>query len=72
MKYVKAFAMSSIVVWLAGCASAPNGRVVERTGRSVAVQTAARVRAPIDPNKEEFLWDNDFGRNDFLYESADP
>jgi hypothetical protein len=24
------------------------------------------VRAPVDVNKEEFLWNNDFGRNDFL------
>jgi hypothetical protein len=31
---------------------------------------SARVRAPVDVNKEEFLWNNDFGRNDFLYEPA--
>jgi hypothetical protein len=31
---------------------------------------SARVSADVDVNAEEFFWNNDFGRNDFLYEPA--
>ncbi len=81
MKCASLIAVSSTVVCLVGCASpaqltvadpvgpAPTTGVVKSAGSQLEVYTA-RERAPLDINKEEFLWNNDFGRNDFLYESA--
>jgi hypothetical protein len=81
MKYVSSIVVRTAVVFLIGCASAepvavsgpvgpaPTGRA-QASGRSLLRVYSARVRAPVDVNKEEFLWNNDFGRNDFLYEPA--
>jgi hypothetical protein len=81
MKYAIAIAASSSVACLVGCAStqhiavseavgpAPT-EIAETSGKSVLQVYSARVKAPIDPNREEFLWNNDFGKNDFLYEPA--
>jgi hypothetical protein len=81
MKYVSSIAVSTAVVCLVGCASsaplpvsgsvgpAPTQRAKESGSSSLQVYSA-RVRAPVDLNKEEFLWNNDFGKNDFLYEPA--
>jgi len=81
MRYVSPMIVSAAVVCLVGCASSapltvsdPVGPApVERgkaPGSSSLQVYSARVRAPIDPYKEEFLWNNDFGKNDFLYEAA--
>ena len=81
MRYVCSIAVSTAVVCMAGCASptqfavsepvgpAPTGQAHTLSGSSLEVYSA-RVRAPVDVYKEEFLWNNDFGRNDFLYEPA--
>jgi hypothetical protein len=81
MKYVSSIAVSTAMVCLVGCASsapltvsgpvgpAPTQRAKELGSSSLQVYSA-RVRAPVDLNKEEFLWNNDFGKNDFLYEPA--
>jgi hypothetical protein len=81
MKYVSSIMVSAAVACLAGCASsapltvsgpvgpAPTERAESSSGSSLQVYSA-RVRAPVDLNKEEFLWNNDFGKNDFLYEPA--
>ena len=81
MKYVSSIVVSTAVVCLIGCASAepvavsgpvgpaPAGRA-QASGRSSLQVSSARVRAPVDVNKEEFLWNNDFGKNDFSYEPA--
>ena len=81
MKYVSSIVVRTAVVCLIGCASAepvavsgpvgpaPAGRA-QASGRSSLQVSSARVRAPVDVNKEEFLWNNDFGKNDFSYEPA--
>ncbi len=81
MKCASLIVVSSTVVCLVGCASpahltvadpvgpAPTAGVVKSGDSQLRVYTA-RERAPVDINKEEFLWNNDFGRNDFLYEPA--
>jgi hypothetical protein len=81
MKYVSSIVMSTAAVCLVGCAtpaqftvSEPVGPTPTERARSPDDSTlqvySARVRAPVDVNREEFLWNNDFGRNDFLYEPA--
>ncbi len=81
MRYVSSIVIGGAMVCLTGCASsapltvsgpvgpAPDGRT-EASGSSSLQVYSARVRAPADVYKEEFLWNNDFGRNDFLYEPA--
>ena len=81
MKFVSSVVVSMAVVCLAGCASsapltvsgpvgpAPTGSAKAPGGSSLQVYSA-RERAPLDLNKEEFLWNNDFGKNEFLYEPA--
>lgn len=81
MRYASLIVMSTAAVCLVGCASAAPVAVVgpvgpartacaKASGRSSLQVYSARVRAPVDVNKEEFLWNNDFGKNDFLYELA--
>ena len=69
------------MVWLAGCASVPKVAVVEPVGPAPGegrpgsgngdlVIYSARVPAYVDINEQEWRWNNDFGRNGFLYERA--
>ncbi len=81
MKYASLLVASGTVVCLVGCASprqltvseavgpAPAARVAAPSGSALQVYTA-RVRAPMDLNEAEFERNNDYGRNDFLYEPA--
>ncbi len=81
MKYANAVGMSAMVIWLAGCASATKVAVQERIGPchgspSEATEDgslqvySARARADVDLNMEEWRWNNDFGKNEFLYAPA--
>ena len=81
MSHVTTVAAAGVSLWLVGCASAPTVTVREPVGPTPAESVglvsdgqlqvySARERAPIDLNKEEFLWNNDFGWNEFLYEPA--
>ena len=81
MKFVSSIVVSTAVVCLAGCASSspltvsgPVGPAPTERAKAPGISSlqvySARVRAPVDLNKEEFLWNNDFGKNDFLYEPA--
>ncbi len=81
MKYLSASVLGTAMIFLAGCATSSTLTVTNPVGPAPTEHAntagacslevySARVRAPIDPNKEEFLWNNDFGRNDFLYEPA--
>lgn len=75
-------AAAGALVWLAGCASAPTRiAVVQPVGPAPAGSTgassdgqlqvySAREKAPLDLNAQEYFWNTDFGRNDFLYEPA--
>jgi hypothetical protein len=69
------------MVCLAGCASAPRVVVDEPvgpgptagpagTGDGSLVIYSARMPADVDVNREEWLWNNDFGKNEFLSEPA--
>jgi len=81
MKFGIAIVVSSSVACLIGCAStsqiaisegvgpAPTG-LAEAQGKSVLQVYSARVKAPTDLNREEFLVNNRFGKNDFLCEAA--
>jgi len=73
--------LSGATAGLLGCAtprpwtlSAPVGPAPNESARSPGASSlqvySARERAPADVHKEEFLWNNDFGRNEFLYEPA--
>jgi hypothetical protein len=81
MKYVASIALSSLAGCLAGFASSAPLAITEAvgpaptehaqaTGKSTLEVYTARVRAPVDLNREVFEWNNDFGKNDFLYEAA--
>ena len=81
MKYSNAIAMSSIMVWVVGCASAHKVVVQDTVGpcHRVAASGAsegsllvysARERAPLSIQTETFFWNADFGKNEFLYETA--
>jgi hypothetical protein len=81
MKYVKSVAVSSALFWLVGCASAQKVTVLEPVGPApTGIATAqgegmlqvytARKSTPINLNGEEFFWNNDYGRNDFLHYPA--
>ncbi|MGA2656398.1 MAG: hypothetical protein ABSH34_02660 [Verrucomicrobiota bacterium] len=78
MKYANAVGMSAVVIWLAGCASAPKVVVQEPVGpchgapseatKDGALQVySARAKADVDLSMEEWRWNNDFGKNQFLY-----
>jgi hypothetical protein len=81
MRYASSIVVSMAVICLAGCASsapltvsgpigpAPTERAKAASGSSLQVYSA-RVRATVDANMEEFFYDDDFGKNDFLYERA--
>ncbi len=81
MKWTSLVLLSSAAVCLGGCVSpahvtvsepvgpAPTAGMMKSAGSQLEVYSA-REREPVDINKEEFLWDNAFGRNDFLYEPA--
>ncbi len=81
MKCSNSIAAAGALLWLVGCASAPKVAVLEPVGPAPmghsdattmgSVQIySAREGVPVDLNVQEFLWNNDFGRNDFLYEPA--
>lgn len=79
MRNVSSIAVSTAVICLAGCASpslitlsSPVGPAPTEPAKKASVGSSlqvysARITVPIDVNREEFLWNNDFGRNDFLY-----
>jgi hypothetical protein len=79
MKYAVIIAAGSALACLAGCASPSQVAISERVGpaptasRPAALGSAlqvysARMRLPVDLNREEFVSNNDFGKNDFPYE----
>ena len=60
---------SSRVALLPGVGPAPS--LAPANGSVGFLQVySARERVPTDINAEEFMWNNDFGRNDFLYGAA--
>jgi len=81
MKYTNAAILAGTMVWLAGCASASRVVVAEPVGPaptgvsqgkgdgSLAIYSA-RALADVDANMAEWRWNNDFGKNEFLYEPA--
>ena len=69
------------MLWLTGCASVSKVVVVEPvgpgptegsqgTGEGALVIYSARTPADVDMNTAEWRWNNDFGKNEFLYEPA--
>ena len=81
MKYANTFAAVGAMIWLVGCASAPRvvvdeplgpapTGVAQGTGDGSLVIYSARTPADVDVYTEEWRWNNDFGKNAFLYEPA--
>ena len=81
MKYVNAVALAGAMVWLVGCGSAPRVVVVEPVGPGPMAGSqgmgdgslviySARTPADVDVNRETWLQNNDFGKNEFLNEPA--
>ena len=81
MKYAYSVALAGAMVCLAGCASAPRVVVNEPVGPGPLAGSAgagdgslvvysARTPANVDVNMETWLWNNDFGKNEFMYEPA--
>ena len=81
IKYTSAVSLAGAMLWLAGCASVSKVAVVEPvgpgptegshgTGEGALVIYSARASADMDINMAEWRWDNDFGRNEFMYEPA--
>jgi hypothetical protein len=81
MKYANSVALAGAMVWLVGCASPSRVVVVEPVGPAPAgtphetsngslVVYSARTPAEVDVNTETWLWNNDFGKNEFLQEPA--
>jgi hypothetical protein len=81
MKYANIFAAAGALVCLVGCASAPRvvvdeplgpspTGVAQGTGEGSMVIYSARTPADVDVYTEEWRWNNDFGKNAFLYEPA--
>jgi hypothetical protein len=73
MKFTIFSGCTALLVLLTGCASAPTSRVADASGHGVSgFETGTRTytdRQPAftDLNAEEFFWNNDFGRNEFLH-----
>ncbi|MCX6923242.1 MAG: hypothetical protein NT154_08545 [Verrucomicrobia bacterium] len=81
MKYVYALALVGALSCLSGCVSASKVVVVEPvgpgpsgaapgTGDGSLVIYSARTPTDADVYMSEWRWNNDFGKNEFLYESA--
>jgi len=81
MKYANVVALAGAMVWLVGCASVSRVVVVEPVGPGPAgasqgrgegslVIYSARASADVDLHTQERRWNNDFGKNEFLYEPA--
>lgn len=81
MKYAKTVALAGAMVGLVGCASVPKVVVVDPVGpgpmaasqgtdEGSLVIYSARALADVEVNQAEWRWNNDFGKNEFLYEPA--
>ena len=81
MKYANPIVLMGALIWVAGCASPTQVTVLEPSdpapgnygqskGEGFLRVSSARQSASVDVNMEEWRWNNDFGKNDFLYESA--
>jgi hypothetical protein len=81
MRYIHAAALAAAVVGLVGCASAPRVVVNEPLGPAPSgisqikgdgsmVIYSASTPADVDAYMAEWRWDNDYGKNAFLYEPA--
>ena len=81
MKYLSAVSLAGAMLWIAGCASVSNVVVVDSvgpgpaeglhgTGEGALVIYSARASADVDINTAAWRWNNDFGKNEFLYEPA--
>lgn len=81
MKMAHPFIGLAGLLVLAGCSSVPRVALLSPLGPAPGEKAgpgqegilqvySARMRNAVEPNAEEFFWNNDFGRNDFLYGPA--
>jgi len=73
--------LTTILICVGGCATDTQVTVLRQVGPDPALTAqnsgtgylqvySARERRPVNANREDFLWNNDFGRNDFLFYPA--
>lgn len=73
--------LAPILICAAGCVTDTRAILLRQVGPDPALTAqnsgpgflqvySARERVPTDVNGEEFFWNNDFGRNDFLFYPA--
>jgi hypothetical protein len=78
MKYLNSIAAAGILIGLTGCASASKVVVLDRLGPCHTMEAAtvsdgslqvysARTPAFSDLNAETYFWNNDYGKNEFVY-----
>jgi hypothetical protein len=80
MKWLPCSLLLGLLLVISGCASAPRVASLPPLGPRPGQQNgqgdgflevfSARLSALVDPNAQEFFWNNDFGKNDFLHELA--
>ncbi len=81
MKLAPSIALATAAVWLVGWSSGPKVVTLPTVGPAPAEAAegakegnlqvySARSKAAVDVNREEFFWNVDYGKNDFLYEPA--
>jgi hypothetical protein len=81
MTHAYSFAAAGMLVLLVGCATAPKTAFIPPVGPAPRAAStglkngllqvySARQPSDISLPKEIFCWNDDFGRNDFLYEPA--
>jgi hypothetical protein len=81
MKHLTSIAAAGVLIWVTGCASAPKVVVLDRLGPCHTVLASsghdgslqvysARVQAVTDLNALTYFWNNDYGKNEFLYGAA--
>ena len=81
MKHIASIAAAGALIWVTGCASTSKVVVTDRLGPCHTVLTSsgsdgslqvysARVQAVTDLNALTYFWNNDYGKNDFLYGAA--
>ncbi len=81
MKHLTLIAAAGVLIGVTGCASAPKVVVLDRLGPCHTVLASAegggslqvysaRVQAVTDLNALTYFWNNDYGKNEFLYGAA--
>ncbi len=81
LRYARALALTAAALAVVGWTSGPKVVVLPAVGpgakesklaldQGLLQVYSARASADVDVNREEFFWNDDFGKNNFLYEPS--